>query len=343
MQLLHIWILLPRRRSEVEESPEICVLSQGADQNRVDLLGGDFTTRKQECKRVHGPISVRNAHSHQCRSQPPTLLLAYLPSLTAASCQLLDRFLSDPTAYGVSLAFVESEQQLEEAFLPWCSVIGSAFTNSSRSRSTGSIGPRKLIKQARSRFPLLTSGSHPKFWTPIRSVGGPNGNTVAKVFRRLSRGSTPSRSLSGDNSSTGSLTSDSAHSSECHTSSPPPKSEWLDHCPLYSDIPTRRSSLVIQPTNMNYTPATRDGTCRALKQIGPREPSRICSFRELAILPTQRVMRYVLLFRGTVSLPNSVDMLVTSTISDRSSRQHARNLLQPPSDRGGAGGGDENC
>lgn len=299
MQLLHVWILFPRRRSEVEESPEICILSQRADQDRVDLLGRDFATRKQGRKRAQKLILGRNAHPAQLRSQPPTLLLAYLPSLTAASCQLLDRFLSDPTAYGVSLAFAESEQQLEEAFLPWCSVVGSAFTNPSRSRSTGSIAPRKLIKQAPKQISAFDRWKPSDIFDTDSTRGGTNGNAVTKVFRRLSRGSTSSRPMSGENSSAGSLISDSTHSSECHASSPPPKPNTAGSPPpvfwhsnseeLPCDI-TRQREL---------HPRDSRRYLRCIETNRSREPSRICSFRELAILPTQRVMRYVLLFRGT--------------------------------------------
>lgn len=269
--------------------------------------------------------------------------MAYLPSLTATSCQLLDRFLSDPTAYGVSLAFVESEQHLEEAFLPWCGVIGSAFANPSRSRSTGSIGPRKLTKQCPRQTSAFDKWKSPEILEPNSTRGGSDGNTVTKVFRRLSRGSTTSQSTSRGNSSTVSLISDSAHSSECHTSSPPLKSDTSGSLPLLfrhfnsEELPcdTTRQHELYPRDSRRYL------SC--IEANRSREPSRICSFRELAILPTQRVMRYALLFRGTDSLPKRADMLVTLKIVDRSSRQHARSLLQPPGDRGSAGGGDENC
>lgn len=238
----------------------------------------------------------RNAYSPQCRSQPPALLLAYLPSLTAASCQLLDLFLSDPTAYGVSLAFAESEQQLEEALLPWCSVIGSAFAGPSRSRSTGSIAPRKLIKQASRQISAFDKWMSPEILDADSTRGGFNGNAVTKVFRRLSRGSTPSRPMSGDNSST--EISDSVHSSECHTSSPPPKSNAATSLPPAfrhynsEEIPCDKTCQreLYPPDSRRYL------SC--IEANEPRKPSRISSFRELAILPTQRVMRYVLLFRG---------------------------------------------
>jgi hypothetical protein len=236
--------------------------------------------------------------------------------LTAASCQLLDRFLSDPTARGVGLAFVDSEQQLEEAFVPWCSVIGSAFSNNpSRSRSTGSIVPRKLIKQARqiSAFDRWKSSDLLYTGSAIPSPRtGSNGNTVVNVFRRLSwssTDSTPSRPMSSGNSSTGSLISNSTHSSECHTSSP---SSFRD---------CNSEDLPCKPTY----PRDSRRYLSCIESSRPREPSKISSFRELAILPTQRVTRYVLLFRGRES-----PWLSQHTSSLINCRQISLSTLQKP-------------
>jgi len=249
---------------------------------------------KTELTYLEGVLQLENKN---CRSLPPTLLLAYLPVLTTTSCQLLDRFLSDPTAFGVSLAFVESEQQLEEAFVPWCSVIGSAFTNNpSRSRSTGSIAPRKLIKQATRRisaFDRWRSSDLLHTNSVIPPQAGSNGNAVTNVFRRLSgssTGSTPSRPMNNQNSSTGSLISASAHSSECRASSLP----LFRDCDS-EDLPCKRTH------QRELYPRDSRRYLSCIESIRPREPSKASSFRELAILPTQRVTRYVLLFRDLLA------------------------------------------
>jgi hypothetical protein len=258
--------------------------------------------------RVRKSSFGRNAHSTQCRLQPPALLLAYLPSLTAAACRLLDRFLSDPTAYGVSLAFAESEQQLEEAFLPWCGVIGSAFASPSRSRSTGSIGPRKLIKQASKQISAFEKWKSPEILdtdsispSPTRGGSNANANAMTKVFRRLSWGSSSSRSTSRNNSSTGSPISDSTHSSDYCTSSHLSRSNTIGS-PLSAFQHSKSEELPCDAHRQNnlYPHDSRQYLSR-LEVNRSREPSRISSFRDLAILPTQRVMRYVLLFRGADS------------------------------------------
>lgn len=206
--------------------------------------------------------------------------------------------------------------------MPWCSVIGSAFASPSRSRSTGSISPRKLTKPVPRQISAFDK------WKPSEilesgSTRGSHGNTVTKVFRRLSKGSASSRSISGDNSSTWSLTSDSANSSEYHTSPLPPKASTA-RSPLHAFRHSNSEELPCDATRQRevYPRASRR-YLSCIEANRSREPSRTRSFRELAILPTQRVMRYSLLFRGMHSLSGRVDVPVTLWIADRSSRQHA--------------------
>ena len=226
---------------------------------------------------------------------------------------MLDRFLSDPTAYGVSLALAESEEQLEAALLPWCSVVGSAFTSPSRSRSTGSIAPGKLVKQVSKQIFAFDR------WKSLDVLDTDSSGPVAKVFRRLSRGSTPSRPMSGDNSSTGSLISDSVHSSDNHTSSPSSESNPVES-PVLAFRYFNPEEL---PWDTSHQPDLYPHDSRryvsSLEVNGSREPSRVCSFRDLAILPTQRVVRYVLLFRGTDSLSARVPIVVVLSAVHRPS------------------------
>ena len=193
-------------------------------------------------------------------------------------------------------------------------MIGSAFTNPSRSRSTGSIAPRKLVKQPSKQVSAFDRWKPPE---PLAysTRGMFNGNAVTKVFRRLSRGSTPSRPMSGDNSSTVSLISDSEVSSECHASSPPLESDATGSPP-----PTFRhfnSEELPCDTTLQHELYPRDSRryLSCIEANRSREPSRIFSFRDLAILPTQRVMRYVLLFRGADSLSNRVGIPMSYRVS----------------------------
>ncbi len=58
---------------------------------------------------------------------PSPFILTYVPALLGASEALLARLEDDPSAWGVSAAFVGVEEELEAAFVAWCGVIGEIF------------------------------------------------------------------------------------------------------------------------------------------------------------------------------------------------------------------------
>jgi len=208
-------------------------------------------------------------------------------------------------------------------------VIGSAFATHSRSRSTGSTVPRKLTKRPSKQILALDRWKSPELFDAdsinSSTCGGSSGIAVSRVFRRLRRGSepTPSQTMCGDNSSVGSLMTDSTHSSDQHISPPPSVSN-----PAGSPAHVFRHS---SPEELPYATSHRHSLyphesrryLSCLEANGSREPLRTHSFQDLAILPTQRVMRYVLLFRGGDSLPNYTRVLIfSSPIVSRPSRRH---------------------
>lgn len=65
----------------------------------------------------------------ETRTPPPALMLAYLPALVQASEALLARMEQDPSARGVALAFVDSAEVLEAAYVGWCGVVGGFFVD----------------------------------------------------------------------------------------------------------------------------------------------------------------------------------------------------------------------
>lgn len=74
---------------------------------------------------------------------PPSLLTSYLPALILASNTLLEHCSQDPTAYGISFAFLESSAQLENALVSYCGIIGDVFAAERTNR-------RKLTRGRRS-------------------------------------------------------------------------------------------------------------------------------------------------------------------------------------------------
>ncbi|OCH96198.1 hypothetical protein OBBRIDRAFT_369213 [Obba rivulosa] len=71
------------------------------------------------------------------------LLHAYVPALLAASEALLGRLVDDPSAWGVSTAFIGCEEELEAALVAWSGVVGEFFT--------GADGVREREREKRGR------------------------------------------------------------------------------------------------------------------------------------------------------------------------------------------------
>ena len=74
---------------------------------------------------------------------PPSILTSYLPALILASNTLLEHCSQDPTAYGISTAFLESSAQLEHALVAYCGIIGDVFVTKRTSK-------RKLVRSPKS-------------------------------------------------------------------------------------------------------------------------------------------------------------------------------------------------
>ncbi|KAG1757854.1 hypothetical protein EDB19DRAFT_1901344 [Suillus lakei] len=193
----------------------------------------------------------------QTANQPPPLLLTYLPDLVRASEALLKAFLDDPSAWGVSTAFMACEDDIETAMVSWCSVAGSFFTDSSSHEGeSASVGGKRRLRKS----------------LPLSAATNPLATVVEK-----SSGNSPSASPS-----------------------PPPLLTLMNEAG--SRIRDR------QRTVEHYWKVPDDGGAESHAERRPRvnsadsrskggPPTRKQSVRDLAIQPTQRVMRYVLLYR----------------------------------------------
>ncbi|KAG1825649.1 uncharacterized protein BJ212DRAFT_289122 [Suillus subaureus] len=190
----------------------------------------------------------------QTANQPPPLLLAYLPDLMRVSEALLKAFLDDPSAWGVSTAFMACEDDIEAAMVSWCSVAGNFFTD----------GPSHEGESA------IMGGK----WRLRKSLLSATNNPLTTVVEKLDGNSSPA-------------------------SSSPPLLTLMNEAG--SRIRER------QRTVEHYWKVSDDGA-ESHAERRPRvnsadsrskgePPTRRQSVRDLAIQPTQRVMRYVLLYR----------------------------------------------
>ncbi|KAF9532122.1 hypothetical protein CPB83DRAFT_891447 [Crepidotus variabilis] len=152
---------------------------------------------------------------------PPVSMLLYLPALIRASDAFLQSMTLNPSVQGVSEAFINTQQQMDDAFSRWCAVVG-VFFFAVEETTTGSSNLRSDSEDASD---ISRSGS----------------------------GSRPSRSASKQ-----SLRSQS--------------------------VDSNLNDIKLEPNKIRRNTRGRP------------------SVRELAILPTQRIVRYVLLFKELLAL-----------------------------------------
>jgi hypothetical protein len=62
-------------------------------------------------------------------TDPPPILLAYLPKLISTSQALLEKMEKNPSAQGVADAFLSLQDDIETAFVQWCAIVGSVFVD----------------------------------------------------------------------------------------------------------------------------------------------------------------------------------------------------------------------
>ncbi|KAF8527549.1 hypothetical protein BU17DRAFT_61682 [Hysterangium stoloniferum] len=215
-------------------------------------------------------------------TNPPPLLLQYLPALVTASEALSMRFADDPSAWGVSLAFLGVQELLESAFVAWSGIVGELFHPEGRRRgertrrlSLGAFGAAKS-----SKTPKLVKGALNLKDAPTQA---------------------PSRLILEDNPC-GRATEDVPPSSPTKESCTPTSTAPGEGARTLSTWRERSSrSMVLRKSRYSIgassstTTATGMGTGTGTGTVSGSIGGKVPSVEDLAIQPTQRVMRYVLL------------------------------------------------
>ncbi|KIJ66194.1 hypothetical protein HYDPIDRAFT_166505 [Hydnomerulius pinastri MD-312] len=224
----------------------------------------------------------------QTVTPPPPLMMSYIPGLIRASEMLLKGFLEDPSAWGISTAFMTCEDDIETAMVSWCAVAGAFFTEGSEAPPGGVTGKWRLRRSG-----MATSSSQ----TSISSLSSP-------MVKEPTTPSSPQLPPM--------LTLMSAASSRIKDRQRMDEEYWR----------TGGNSLDLEPQK---TPPMSLRKQSSTKHRDP--PARRLSVRDLAIQPTQRVMRYVLLYRVMYTNPQLLDLL-DSTPSTSPSRPLVERALE---------------
>ncbi|KAI0081097.1 hypothetical protein K474DRAFT_1482472 [Panus rudis PR-1116 ss-1] len=92
-----------------------------------ELVLTERTYQTQLRRLLSGDIAPTAQHP-----RVPALVVSYIEDLISASEAFLSRLEDDPSAWGVSTAWLGCEEELESAFVAWCGVVGELFVDRER-------------------------------------------------------------------------------------------------------------------------------------------------------------------------------------------------------------------
>lgn len=190
----------------------------------------------------------------------PKLLLQYLPALITASKILSSHFNEDMSTTGVSRAIIQSEPVLENAFLAWSGVVGEFFGG----KREASMIPRH--KRGATLTGLVMTESHVA--TEVDE----------DIYRSKSRQSHEEVYVAPAVEITSGRTRRTM------------STHWLLR-PAFSQSPSDENH-----SGEHFLSLRK--SFRRGSSISDEKKKRKPPYRELAILPTQRVTRYALLYKG---------------------------------------------
>lgn len=228
----------------------------------------------------------------------PPLLVKHLPLLISASQAFCNRLVEDPSAWGVSAAFVTVEAILEQVLVDYCQVVGQIMLACQQQAT-----PQKSSSSPHSRFPSMSksrtsiangANEFGKIFVPssksAEKVASDDREKHSPVGARhggddnpsITRGVPRTRSMPGKPSKGRRLSLPSAvNSSAVPVTSPPiPNHAGRNGSTHISTAPGA------SPTDKTAGGNLATGRARAITAA------------DIAIAPPQRVTRYVMLYRG---------------------------------------------
>lgn len=219
----------------------------------------------------------------------PSLINQYLPALLSASKLLSQHFNEDPSAWGVSNAIMAAEAALELAFVAWCGVVGEFFGGKRESPPpTRRPGIRDVPISALVAKEEFVSTTITKTTIATTVIHEHRSGGDASKARAVSMHGLPEAYVASASSATTMTASKSSSAWNAST-------HWLFR-PAFASGP-------LEAIEEKSGSSSRQ---KSLKHTGRNHSSggdkrRTPPFRELAILPTQRVTRYVLLYKGDIT------------------------------------------
>ncbi|KAF9055828.1 hypothetical protein BJ165DRAFT_1428921, partial [Panaeolus papilionaceus] len=228
--------------------------------------------------------SLTQLLTSKTRTPPPALMLHYASDLLQVSKKLAEEMRGDVSVKGIARAFLKCEMEVERAFVRWCGVVGGWF-----------VEGREFEEPA-----LIAEGSGSS--TVGHGYSGVRGKRNARVSVRqasLVEGEVLENVVPIAEPVSAGAVEDVAQSSNV---SPLKRtvSTWRRSLPsmvgLHQEGSHGMSSSAWRKSERERLEAEEEE-----EREREKERKRRPAVRDLAILPTQRVMRYVLLYRDLLS------------------------------------------
>ncbi|KAI0699383.1 hypothetical protein C8T65DRAFT_709973 [Cerioporus squamosus] len=256
---------------------------------------------------------LRELASTELSHHYASLIARHIPALLRVSETLLAHVIDDPSAWGVSAAFIGCEEELEAAFVAWSAVVGEFFLEDANLRP-----PRKLKKHTEDTMSDIGHGSTGigLIMRTRSQVGIPASKAASMSTRRYSsaisdigHGDTSSNlGHSGAGMFTAALGTGLAFGLSVSSPSPlepeSPKPKSVHGHGGLSRVSTMSSGLGLTKAvtawkrmSMPHHHSTGSAHGHGTPKKAASEHDAKMSVRDLAIQPTQRVMRYVLQYR----------------------------------------------
>jgi hypothetical protein len=233
----------------------------------------------------------------------PDILFEYLPLLIQTS-QLFSSFMEeDPSAWGVSAAFISAADVLERTLVAYCAVAGEIMLKCRKAGSSNQgpgIGPwsngSSSGHQASSNLPITDELGGQQQSSVMRS------HSAGLIGRRKWRKSLPSGTAApAFGFGFGMSTSSSSVPPSSYTPLGVPPSRSSSNTQVYHSDPSSPVPASSSSATTTSTPVTSHSNSTAsIFTQGKLRANMTAS--EVAVQPTQRVTRYVLLYRGRHSL-----------------------------------------
>ena len=230
----------------------------------------------------------------------PDMLLEHLPPLMHAS-RLFSSFMEeDPSVWGVSAAFISAADVLERALVAYCAVAGEVTL---KCRKAGSSS-----NQGYGISPWSGSGHHTTSNSPVTDeLGGQQQSSVTRshstgiIGRRRWRKSLPGGAAAPTFAFGFGMSASSTSvppSSYAPPGAPPSRSSSNAHVHHSDPSSSTRPTSAHSGSTTIPTPVTsHSGSSASTFAQGKLRANMTAS--EIAVQPTQRATRYVLLYRGT--------------------------------------------